>query len=178
MKIQGVLKKISAKSGTSKKGPWTAYSLGIDRGTGDLTWVRYGFKAPGVTEGSAVSFDAKEDNDGNLKVQGEISVDKKATAKAAVSEDHRSDSIVRQNASSTAARVVRDMIDVGAVVLPKAANAKYDAYLEVLKEVTDFLFLSNRNAPTVAELQADRGQGTASASDDDEDVDEESWPET
>ena len=180
--VKGFIKKISSKSGTTKGRAWTAYSIGVDVGDGGITWYRLGFDAPTVQEGSYVTFDTVEQQPGVFKVSGDIAVSKPpagATQKLVQQEDTKSDSIVRQNAASTAAIIIRDMIDVGALVLPKAANKKYDAYLEYHTQITNTLFVANRHAPSVQQL-LDAGAVEVPAGEDEvteDDIDEDAWPE-
>lgn len=154
MQAKGLLKKISAKSGTSKHGPWTAYSFLLEE-NGEEVWYRYGFEAPTVTEGSVVMFSYNEDGKGNKKVDGDVKVDKTASRKAAVKGSSRDDSIVRQNACTHATKVAHDLVSLGLVSMPKTKNKGYDAYLELIDELTDRFFIANRNAKSVEELAED-----------------------
>jgi hypothetical protein len=159
MQVNGVLKRISEKSGTSAKGPWTAYSIcvGPEGNNDNDTWYRAGFKAPKVNEGSVVTFEADE----NGQVKGAIAVDKSATAKVAKTasappgSDARQNSIVRQNATTTASRVARDMIECGAFDLPKTKSKRYDAYLELVNELANHFFPTLINPPSLEELAED-----------------------
>ena len=165
MQVSGVLIKIKVATGTSAKGAWTAYSLGVDVGQDDLKWFQYGFKAPAVTEGSFITFEAEENpkRPGYYRVVGtDIKVDKERNStlvatKAAAAVDNRQNSIVRQNASGTAARIVSDMITHGVIKLPAKGKA-FDAYLEYHRDVTNRLFLQNIQPPTQEELSAEYGE--------------------
>ena len=165
MQVQGVLSKISSKQGTGANGkPWTAYSLGVDNGDGSLTWYRSGFDKPEVTEGSYVKFSAKETKPGIFTVDGDVAVDKsrraeKAVQAASVSSDTRQNSIVRQNATSTAALIVNNMVTAGVVKLPAKGKA-FDAYLELVQDVANRIFLVNIDPPTPEELKKQYGEAT------------------
>jgi len=72
VQLEGIVKKISTKTGTGRKGPWILYSfaLGLDNGTEQ--WVTFGFgKAPPFAEGDRIGIEANEDDKGYLVyVQG------------------------------------------------------------------------------------------------------------
>ena len=162
--VKGVLKKISAKSGISKNGAWTAYSLGISiNGSDDYNWFRYGFTAPPVTEGSFVIFDAEEiaDKPGLFRVVGEINVDKDQTAEAPAAaarnysggkDSSTQDSIVRQSSTDKAIAMIDSMLTHGVITIKGTAAKKYDLYRELVTKITNELFVSNRNAASVEDL--------------------------
>lgn len=175
MQVQGNLAKIHTKSGQGKRGPWTAYRLGVDTGGADLEWFGYGFEAPKVTEGSTIEFEAEEGKFGKDVVEGSLKLLKKtapAAKKFAAKDDTRQDSIVRQNATSTAANVLNGMITHDIVPVPAKAK-RFDWYLELLEELTDRLFVANRTPKTLDEILADKddladeGEDEAFADDDD-----------
>lgn len=156
MRVQGNLSKINQKSGRSAKGPWTLYSIGVDTdGTDNLKWYSYGFDAPKVSEGSFVSFEV-EDNNGREQVKkGSLTLEKKTAAVAQKfnsAQDIKQDSIVRQNATSTAVNILNGMIAAEIVKVP-AANKRYDWYLEQLDELTNRLFLANREPMSVEDVR-------------------------
>jgi hypothetical protein len=163
--VNGVLKKITAKSGQSKNGPWTAYSLGVSvNGSDDYSWFRFGFSPPKATEGSVVSFDTIEDKPGIWKVVGEINVDKVATAAAPAASaknyrggksDEVQDSIVRQSSTKIAIDCLDSMLEHGVVKLPGTAAKNYDFYKELLEKLTNEFFVANRNAKSVEDLASD-----------------------
>jgi hypothetical protein len=132
----------------------------VDVGDGNLSWFQYGFDAPQVTEGSYVSFETSEPKPGVFKVSGEVTVDKSAPAVAraaasGLSGSAKDNSIVRQNSTGHAARVVSDMITHGVIVLPKNAKGKlFDLYMDYLTEVTNRIFLSNINAASAEDIIA------------------------
>lgn len=69
MTFEGIVKKISTKTGRGKRGSWTLYSfvLGLDNGS-ESGWITFGFdKEPPFEEGDRVSVGAEEDNNGYLK---------------------------------------------------------------------------------------------------------------
>ena len=174
MQVTGTLRTIKSKSGVSARGPWTAYSLGVDTGDGSLSWFRYGFDAPQVTEGSYIAFAASEDKPGQFKVTGEVTIDKSkpAAAKAyasGLSGSAKDNSIVRQNATGHAARIVSDMVTHGIIVLPKTKGKLFDIYMDYVTEVTNRIFLSNINAASAEDIIAASaiGDTPADALDDD-----------
>lgn len=176
MQVSGNLTKINQKSGRSARGPWTLYSLGIDStGDGNVTWYGYGFDAPKVTEGSIVSFEAEDDN-GRLKVKKDtLKLEKKtapAAKKFAAGDSDKQDSIVRQNATSTAAVILNGMIANEVVKLPVQAK-RYDFYLELLDELTNRLFLANRHALSAEEVAELVGGDAADAENEAEPADED-----
>lgn len=162
-KVTGQLVKIYSKSGTNAKGKWTAYRLGVDLGTGELEWFNCGFEAPKVTEGSRIAFNTKADDRGGRAVDGAISVDKTQSAAPASggnknnfrrNDDEVQNSIVRQNATTSAYNIARDMIQLEVVKLP-AAGKRYDFYLELIDRVTNHLYVQNRSPKTVEELASE-----------------------
>jgi len=178
MRIQGVLKKIHAKSGQGKNGPWTAYSLGIDTdGSDNIKWFRFGFKAPAVSEGSMIAFDAVEDKPGMFSVSGPLSIDKAHSTPAAVKissgNDQKQDSIVRQSSTDKAIQVARDMVDLGIVSLPAKKQDKYDFYLALIDTLTDRYFVSNRDPKTLEDLSKDDTDESEDAFDESAPADED-----
>lgn len=154
--VSGVLRHIKSKHGTSKNGKdWTAYRIGVEMDNGELEWFGAGFNAPKVTEGTYVSFEA-EDGRFGMDVKGNIKAKKAPPKKAASSlvADLRQDSIVRQNACGTASRIVSDMITHTIIKPPGKVNERYDWYLEMVEEVTDKLFVGNRNPKTLEDITA------------------------
>lgn len=171
-KVTGVLTKIGMKSGTTNGRAWTAYSIQVES-AGQPAWYRLGFTAPTVKEGSFVSFETKEDKPGLFSVVGEISVEKGAPAAAAIANntflaDNRQNSIVRQNATTTAARIVSDMITHGVIKLP-AKGANFDLYMDYVTTIADQVFLQNIHPATAGELEekagGDGGGGVAESAD-------------
>jgi hypothetical protein len=192
--VTGVLKKISAKSGVSKNGPWTAYSLGLSiNGSDDYNWFRFGFKNPGVTEGSVVSFDVAEDPAGTaatgkpvFKVVGEINVDKNATSVAVVPDgatkkswggksDGVQDQIVRQNALGAAIAAADSMLANGVVKLPAGAADKYEFYMELLDKLTYEFFVANRTAKSVEDLASENLDEAEEAIDEGGPTEDDAW---
>ena len=161
MQVSGILNKIAAKAGNTKGRDWTKYALCVEDGNGAETWYHYGFKKPDVTEGSYISFDAVSPKEGFYNVNGEVTIDKSRKAQTAVkvaqvTSDTRQNSIVRQNATSTAAAIVNSMVTLGVVKLPAKGKA-FDAYLELVQDVANRIFLVNINPPTAEELQKQYG---------------------
>ena len=163
-KVTGILESISAKQGKNAKTgkPWTAYSIQVDTGSGK-TWFRYGFDAPTAKEGSLVSFEAVEDKPGYFKVASDVTVEKAQATQPAVSaagiralNDAKQNSIVRQNATLHAAKIVGDMVSNGVIKLPAKGN-NYDLYLNYVKEVSEQVFLWNIDPESKEELLAKRG---------------------
>lgn len=165
----GVLKRINAKHGKNARGDWTAYSICVGPAADNDhdTWYRLGFEKPNVNEGSVIKFDYEEDARGNKKVKGDILVDKKASADVAktssgggagrgISNDARQNSIVRQNATTTATAIVGMMIANDLVEIPKKKADRYDFTLELITEVADGLFPVLLSPPSIEEL-AERG---------------------
>lgn len=155
--VTGLLKKVNVKSGKSARGPWTAYSIGIDSdGSDSLTWYGCGFDKPDASEGSFVTFKAEEDAKGYLKVSGPISIEKNATAPAAkaysAGADTRTDSIIRQNSTGHAVAMATAMVEHGLVNVPKAVNARYDFFIGLVDELTDHIFVKSREPKSVDDI--------------------------
>lgn len=182
MQVNGTLTAIKAKTGVSQKGPWTAYSIGVTDDNGSLSWYQNGFTAPSVTEGSNVTFEtAPGSKEGSVKVVGAITVNKTAQPQArgavasALSGDARQNSIVRQNSTGHAVAIVASMLANGVVKLPAKGKA-FDAYLELVNEVTNRIFLSNINAPSSEQLLAESaGKSAASGGPSSTPADEDYW---
>lgn len=179
--VIGILKKINSKSGTNDRGTWTAYSICVGPNAGGRdgdVWYRLGFKAPTVQEGSTVKFNYEDDGRGNKKVIGDILVDKSAPVQKPAQKSSggggaggggwndpaRQNSIVRQNATTTATQIARVMLEQGIVKPPQKKADQYDFVLELIGNIADHLFPTLINPPTVEDL----AQRTVK----DEDVDE------
>ncbi len=67
-KYEGFVAKINTKSGNGKRGPWTLYTVKVEKadGTEYPDWVRLGFDEPPIKEGDYVSFEVETD-DGGVK---------------------------------------------------------------------------------------------------------------
>jgi len=174
MKVTGQITKLHTKSGTAKSGkPWTLYSLGVDTdGSGELKWYGFGFSKPNVDEGSFVEFEAEEKNGRFDVVKDTLKLAKKTSASAkkfASGNDARQDSIVRQNACSTAAAILNGMLTTGVIEAPKTKTKKFDWYMEMLFEITNRLFLQNREPMSIEDVQELLGVDEGEDVDDDAD---------
>lgn len=174
--IKGVLKRISAKSGTTKGREWTMYTLCVGpAGNNDNdSWYKFGFDAPPVKEGSVVSFNLMTDNRGHEVVDPKsLQVDKTATEKqvkaAAQTQDARQMSIIRQAATKVATHIASVMLEHEVVTLPKAQNKRYDFLMALIKEIADAQVPVFTNPPTVEELVDE----AVDAADSDEFVDDD-----
>ena len=60
IKVEGFVEKIFEKTGNSARGPWTAYSIKVQRASGEVDprFYQFGFKKPGFAEGDYVQFEA------------------------------------------------------------------------------------------------------------------------
>lgn len=178
MKVTGSLASINQKQGRSAKGPWTLYRIAIDKGDGsDWEWYGFGFDKPEASEGSVVSFEAEEGKGGMQVKKGTFKLESKTSpaAKSFTSaNDTKQDSIVRQNATSTAVAILNGMIAADCIGKLPAANKRYDWYLAQLDELTNRLFLANReplSADEVRELVGEDPEETAV----DETADDDDW---
>lgn len=174
--VKGILKRINAKSGTSKGREWTAYSLCVGPAADNDhdSWYRWGFDAPPVKEGSVVSFELKKDARGHEVIDcPTLQVDKAATAKqakaASSTQDLRQMSIIRQAATKVAVHIVSMMLDKEVIELPKTKNKRYDFVLELIREVADSQVPVFSNPPTVEELVDEAVDAAAGDDGDDED---------
>ena len=88
MSVIGFVEKVSTKSGTSARGPWTLYSLRLQDKGGDMLpgYYQCGFDSPGCKEGDYVKLEAAAKGD-NWDVQkGSVRVSKNPPAKPAAPE--------------------------------------------------------------------------------------------
>lgn len=163
MQATGILKKISMKRGTNARGGWTAYSICVGpagNSRDNDVWYRYGFDAPKADEGSTVKFEYEDDGRGNKKVKANsLMVDKTAPAQkpqaaggGGINNDARQNSIVRQNATTSAINLANLMITHAAVPLPAKKSDRYDFVLELVTKLADHLFPTLMNPPTIDEL--------------------------
>lgn len=178
MQVQGILTNINQKSGRSAKGPWTLYRIGIQKdGGGELEWYGYGFDAPTVTEGSVVSFEAEEGKAGLQVKKGTLKLEKKTSAVAKkfnAAQDVKQDSIVRQNATSTAVQILNGMIAAEIVKIP-AQNKRYDWYLAQLDELVNRLFLANREPMSVEDVRELLGEDVLEDAEDADPSEGDDW---
>lgn len=170
--VIGIVKKINAKHGSNDRGNWTAYSICIGpnaEGRDGDVWYRLGFKKPTVQEGSTVKIQYEEDGRGNKKVVGDILVDKSTPVQQVSggggggnrkpagggggwNDPARQNSIVRQNATTTATAIARVMLEQGIVKPPQKKADQYDFVLELIGNIADHLFPTLLNPPTVEDL--------------------------
>ena len=60
IRVEGFVEKIFEKTGNSARGPWTAYSIKVQRASGEVDprYYQFGFKKPAFAEGDYVQFEA------------------------------------------------------------------------------------------------------------------------
>jgi hypothetical protein len=60
IKVEGFVEKIFVKEGQSARGPWKAYSIKVQRASGDVDarFYQFGFDAPAFKEGDYIAFEA------------------------------------------------------------------------------------------------------------------------
>lgn len=177
MQVTGTLKSINQKHGKGKNGPWTLYRIGVDTGKPDYEWFGFGFEAPKVAEGSLISFEATEGKYGWDADPATVKLEKKASAVAQkynATQDTKQDSIVRQNATSTAVAALNTMIANDFFKLPPMAK-RYDWYLAQLDELVNRLFLANREPLSPEEVRAALGDEEVEEAIDEGAADDDDW---
>lgn len=86
IKVEGFVEKLFVKSGQSARGPWTAYSIKLQRASGEVDprFYQFGFDKPGFNEGDFVQFEAEiKDDKAASFIKGTGSKPKNAPAKPA-----------------------------------------------------------------------------------------------
>lgn len=65
IKVQGFVEKLFERSGTNARGPWTAYSIKLQRVSGEVDprYYQFGFEKPKFNEGDFVEFEAEIKDD-------------------------------------------------------------------------------------------------------------------
>lgn len=65
IRVQGFVEKLFERSGTNARGQWTAYSIRLQRVSGEVDprYYQFGFKRPGFNEGDFVEFEAEIKDD-------------------------------------------------------------------------------------------------------------------
>jgi hypothetical protein len=84
--VEGFVEKLFVKEGTSQRGPWKAYSIKLQRVSGEVDprFYQFGFDKPGFAEGDYIRFEADVKDDKTAQfVQGSGSKPKNPPTKPA-----------------------------------------------------------------------------------------------
>ena len=137
--VTGTVEKVWEKNTNKGK----AYSLIINTGDGDDTWVSVGFDKPSVSEGTRVSLNTKsrESNgktyynlEGDIKVLGEAAQAARSTAGTGGA---RQESIVVQSSLKSAVELVGIALANGALSVGSGnASKKYATLMSIVMETT------------------------------------------
>lgn len=182
MKFEGFVKKITTKTGSGKRGPWTAYSTKLEKadGTEFDQWIGLGFDAPPFKEGDYVQLETSEENGRQQLVKGTVKVKKNPPArggatngsKGANSSDasppasgpsnaERQASITYQSSRKDAIELVKLLLANEGLPLAaakgKAGDAKRQAEIEAAVEKYTVEFYNDVNTLRVLERVADAG---------------------
>lgn len=184
MKFEGFVKKITTKTGTGKRGAWTAYSAKLENAEGKEydQWVGLGFENPGFKEGDYVQLQTTTENGREQLVKGSIKVKKNAPARANAnansgstgktssdavapatgqSNAERQNSITYQSSRKDAIEIVKLLLANEALPTAtakgKAATAKrYDEITLAIEKLTVELY-TDVNTLRIIERVADAG---------------------
>jgi len=88
MSVIGFVTKLSVKTGTSGRGPWSLYSMKLQDKSGEELpgWYSYGFEAPPCKEGDYVKLEATAKGDNWDITKGSLKTSKNPPAKPAAPE--------------------------------------------------------------------------------------------
>lgn len=116
----------------------------------DSEWYGYGFEKPNANEGDQVSFSVTMNGQYKNVTKGSLQVSSAAPAQAPAPSGNsgggnsyaaRDTSIQYQSSRKDALAVLPILFEQGAVSLPAKKEAKYDACLALLDELTNRFFL-------------------------------------
>jgi len=148
--VEGVVGIVKERTVNTKRGPSSAFDMSVHTESGE-EWFGCGFKNPGVSQGQAVKFVAKDrtyttaagvqqtswDMDaGSLKVSRNAPAESSSprVVAAAQNVDSRQRSIIYQSAYERAINLVNGALANGAITLPAKAALKFDVYKSVIHE--------------------------------------------
>lgn len=184
--ITGFVRRINTKIGTGKRGPWTLFSLMLEKDDGtESGWISAGFDKPPFAEGSYITIDTVQTDRGTDYVKGSYKHASPPTAPPAAkgiatgvgpkapsaSSGHvdRNDSIVYQSSRKDALALVALLLEHDALpVSASTAKAGQAKRFEEIKAFTDKLtvqFYGDVQSGRVLQQVVDAGADTASAAD-------------
>jgi hypothetical protein len=171
--FQGFLTKLTSKSGSGKRGPWTVYSGRVEKddGTEYDNWLGFGFDSPPCKEGDYVKIEAEKDAKGYFKVS-KVEVLKNPPAKSAPVAtatgqkegsyvDNRQSSIHYQSSRKDAIEIVKTLISMDALPITaaktKAGEAKrYEEIMALVDKLT-VRYFHDTQSQRLLESVADEG---------------------
>lgn len=77
MKFIGLITRLNVKTGTGRRGPWSAYSAKLEKedGTEYEEWISFGFEKPAAEEGKWYEIEAEKDDKGYFRAKSIKAVD-------------------------------------------------------------------------------------------------------
>jgi hypothetical protein len=174
----GFVAKISEKTGTGRRGPWTLYSGKIEKedGTEYDDWVSFGFDKPNVKQGDYVKITTEKDSKGYEKVQ-HVEQLKNAPAKASpgggaavasanvgAPTGRRQESIEYQSSRKDAIQMLECLIQMDALPITsaktKAGEAKrYEELMDLVDKLT-VRYYNDVSTLRIFDTVADEGVST------------------
>ena len=113
-------------------------------------WFGYGFEEPAAKEGDTVEFQWEQKGNFRNVVKGSMSVVGQGVAAPAPAKANsyadRDTSIQYQSSRKDALAILPILLEQGAVSLPSKKDAKFDACMALLNEITNTFFLDIGNA--------------------------------
>lgn len=141
--MQGYIDRIAEKQGKGRNGPYTMYNLQVNG-----EWLGHGFTKPNAKEGDYISFDVEQKGQyKNITNVVVIPAPSKSSSGGSSSQEYvpptnkRDVSIAYQSSRKDALQFLDTMLQHDAIKLPAKADAKYDAALAILQELTNKFYL-------------------------------------
>ena len=182
----GYLKKLATKTGSGKRGPWTAYSGKMEKadGTEYQEWISFGFDKPNVQEGGYYKITTDKDAKGYEKVSKIEAAEPPKKAHQAATQAVRGtptsstqEFIHYQSARSNALAFVELAVKLDALPLiqtkGKAGEAKRFDEIQALVDKLTVQFFYDTNTLRLLSSVEDAGAAEAAK---DEEEDEEPAP--
>ena len=172
--FKGFVKKINVKQGQGKRGPWSAYSVKLEKENGNEyeEWLSSGFEAPNFKEGEYVVINAEQNDKGYWTIR-DSKVLKNSPAKAttgsagqaAAGTSSRESTIHYQSSRKDAIEVLKLLTDLDALPLSaaktKAGEVKrYEEVMALVDKLTVRFYYdveTKRILETVIDEGADNG---------------------
>jgi hypothetical protein len=181
----GFVKKITVKQGQGKRGPWSAYSVKIEKENGNEyeEWLSSGFEAPNFKEGEYVTIEAAQNDKGywqikSSKVLKNAPAKKSSAAGAGASvggANSRESTIHYQSSRKDAIEVLRLLTDVDALPISGAKTAagvakRYEEVMALVDKLT-VRFYNDVETKRILETVIDEGAADGETEADDEEID-------
>ena len=188
---KGFVKKINTKTGQGKRGPWTAYSIKLEKddGTEYEEWISCGFDAPKASEGDYVVIETQKNERGyetaasikRLKNPPSRTVGNSAAGggPGQATGDNRQNSIIYQSSRKDAVSIIQVLLENDALPLSAAttkagAARRYEEVIALVNKLT-VQFYNDVNTLRLLDSVQDAGAQTKDVGKlpDDSDAEEE-----